>query len=132
MAQRKKGRSAEGRDWLLTMKTHPKVIDRIFETVADSRTICVVGHIRPDGDCVGSQLGLTLALQGEGKKVCCWNEDRVPQKYEFLDPDRLFQKPKLGMTFDCVIATDAASFERLGSVGKCVSDRKVLINIDHH
>ncbi len=114
------------------MKTHPKVIDRIFETVADSRTICVVGHIRPDGDCVGSQLGLTLALQGEGKKVWCWNEDRVPQKYEFLDPDRLFQKPKLGMTFDCVIATDAASFERLGSVGKCVSDRKVLINIDHH
>jgi phosphoesterase RecJ-like protein len=114
------------------MKTHPKVIDRIIEAVAGSRTICVVGHIRPDGDCVGSQLGLTLALQHEGKKVCCWNEDRMPQKYEFLDPNRMLQKPKTGMSFDCVIATDAASFERLGTVGNCISDRKILINIDHH
>jgi phosphoesterase RecJ-like protein len=31
-----------------------------------------------------------------------------------------------------VIATDAASFERLGSVGRCVAQRKLLINIDHH
>jgi phosphoesterase RecJ-like protein len=31
-----------------------------------------------------------------------------------------------------VIATDAASFDRLGKVGSCITDRKVLINIDHH
>jgi phosphoesterase RecJ-like protein len=36
------------------------------------------------------------------------------------------------MQFDCVIATDAASFERLGTVGACVGARKLLINIDHH
>ena len=36
------------------------------------------------------------------------------------------------MKFDCVIATDAASFERLGTVGQCIADRKLLINIDHH
>jgi phosphoesterase RecJ-like protein len=114
------------------MKAHPKIIDRIVEALREHHTFCVVGHIRPDGDCVGSQLGLTLAIQNEGKKVCCWNEDRIPQKYEFLDPDHLLQKPKPGMKFDCVIATDAASFERLGTVGKCVAHRKLLINIDHH
>jgi bifunctional oligoribonuclease and PAP phosphatase NrnA len=114
------------------MKAHPKIIDRIIEAVRASRTFCVVGHIRPDGDCVGSQLGLTLALKSEGKKVVCWNEDKIPQKYEFLDPDHLFQRPKPGYQFDCVIATDAASFERLGAVGPCVADRKLLINIDHH
>jgi phosphoesterase RecJ-like protein len=91
-----------------------------------------VGHIRPDGDCVGSQLGLTLALKNQGKRVVCWNEDSLPQKYEFLDPERIFQKPKPGMQFDCVIATDAASFERLGKVGACIADRKRFINIDHH
>ena len=99
------------------MKPHPKIIDRIIEAIRESRTICVVGHIRPDGDCVGSQLGLTLALQNEGKKVFCWNEDRIPEKYEFLDRDGIIQKPRPGLKFDCVIATDAASFERLGSVG---------------
>src|SRR5262245_57675464 len=114
------------------MKTNPKIIERIIGAVNESRSFCVVGHIRPDGDCVGSQLGLTLALKNEGKKVVCWNEDPLPQKYEFLDPDRLFQKPKKGMTFDAVVATDAASFERLGTVGQCITDRKLFINIDHH
>ena len=64
--------------------------------------------------------------------MVCWNEDPIPEKYRFLDPDHLFQKPKPGLDFDCVIATDAASFERLGAVGRCVADRKLLINIDHH
>jgi bifunctional oligoribonuclease and PAP phosphatase NrnA len=114
------------------MKTHPKIVDRIIETVRDSRTVCVVGHVRPDGDCVGSQLGLTRALRNEGKKVVCWNEDPIPQKYQFLDPDGLFERPKSGLEFDCVISTDAASFQRLGSVGDCIAKRKVLINIDHH
>src|SRR5436190_18905159 len=114
------------------MKPHPKIIDKILHVVRENRTFCVVGHIRPDGDCVGSQLGLTHALRGEGKKVVCWNEDRLPQKYEFLDPEHLFQQPKTGVKFDCVIATDAASFDRLGKVGRCIANRKVLINIDHH
>jgi len=114
------------------MKPHPKIIDRIIEALRESHTVCVVGHIRPDGDCVGSQLGLTLALRNEGKKVTCWNEDRIPEKYEFLDRDGILQKPRKGMKFDCVVATDAASLERLGSVGRCVTNRKLLINIDHH
>ena len=114
------------------MKTHPKIIDRILEGIRESRTFCIVGHIRPDGDCVGSQLGLALALRAEGKKVVCWNEDPMPEKYAFLDPDGLFQKPKPDQKFDCVIAADAASFERLGAVGPCVARRKLFINIDHH
>jgi phosphoesterase RecJ-like protein len=88
--------------------------------------------MRPDGDCIGSQLGLTLALQAEGKKVWCWNQDPLPQKYRFLDPDKVITTPKAGLEFDCVIATDAASFERLGEVGKHVAKRKLFINIDHH
>jgi bifunctional oligoribonuclease and PAP phosphatase NrnA len=114
------------------MKPHPKIIDRILDGIRESRTFCIVGHIRPDGDCVGSQLGLTLALKNEGKKVVCWNEDRIPQKYEFLDPDHLFQRPKAGLEFDCVIATDSASLERFGAVGEFIGARKLFINIDHH
>jgi bifunctional oligoribonuclease and PAP phosphatase NrnA len=114
------------------VKAHPKIIDRIIDAIRESRTIAIAGHIRPDGDCVGSQLGLTLALQAEGKKVYCWNEDSIPEKYRFLDRDHLIQKPKGGLKLDCVIATDAASFERLGAVGPCVAERKLLINIDHH
>lgn len=114
------------------MKSHPKIIDRILDGIAQSETVCVVGHIRPDGDCIGSQLGLTLALQNAGKNVVCWNQDPVPLKLAFLDPKKIIQPPRPNQNFDCVIATDAASFERLGSVGPCVGERKRLINIDHH
>jgi phosphoesterase RecJ-like protein len=88
--------------------------------------------VRPDGDCVGSQLGLALAIQAEGKKVWCWNQDPIPQKYRFLDPDKMITPPKAGMEFDCVIAADAASHERLGEAGKHITRRKLFINIDHH
>ena len=109
-----------------------KIIDRIIERINQSRTICVVGHVRPDGDCIGSQIGVTLALRKLGKDVVCWNEDVVPQKYAFMDPDKLLQKPVPGREFDLVIAADCASFERMGSVGQHVAKRKSLINIDHH
>ncbi|MBU6409279.1 MAG: DHH family phosphoesterase [Verrucomicrobia bacterium] len=114
------------------MKTAPKIVERIAEILRQKETFCVVGHIRPDGDCVGSQLALTLALRTAGKEALCWNEDPIPQKYAFLDPDGLFQKPKAGKHFDCVIATDCASFARLGKAGKCAARHEVLINIDHH
>jgi phosphoesterase RecJ-like protein len=114
------------------MKAQPQIIARILDALRESRTICVVGHIRPDGDCIGSQLGLTLALKAEGKKVACWNQDPVPQKYRFLDRDGLFQQPQPGLKFDCVVAADCASFERLGQIGPFIARRKPLINIDHH
>jgi bifunctional oligoribonuclease and PAP phosphatase NrnA len=114
------------------MKSYPKIIDRILEAIRPAKTICIVGHIRPDGDCIGSQLALTLALRAEGKKVCCWNEDQLPEKYRFLDRDGDFQQPARGLKFDCVIAADCANFERLGKSGAFIARRKPLINIDHH
>jgi bifunctional oligoribonuclease and PAP phosphatase NrnA len=114
------------------MKAHPQILHRILEGLGAHRSFCVVGHVRPDGDCIGSQLGLALALRNEGRDVTVWNEDVMPDKLAFLDPDRLLQTPKRGRRFDCVIATDCASFERLGKAGECIRDRKLFINIDHH
>jgi phosphoesterase RecJ-like protein len=110
----------------------PRIVRRIIEAIRESDSVCVVGHIRPDGDCIGSQLGLALALRNEGKKVVCWNEDSIPAKLAFLDTQELFELPLPGRQFDCVVATDCASFERLGKVKECIGQRKVFVNIDHH
>src|SRR5687768_14343769 len=109
-----------------------RIIERILDGIRESERICVVGHVRPDGDCIGSQIGLAIALKNQGKKVVCWNQDAMPKKLAFLDPDKLLQKPEKGKEFDCVIATDCASFERLGTTAECIGERKLLINIDHH
>lgn len=114
------------------MKSRLQIIERIIQAIDASQTICVAGHVRPDGDCIGSQIGLTHALLKLGKDVVCWNEDKVPQKYAFLDPEDLLQKPLPGYEFDLVIAADCASFDRLGSVGAAIAKRKLLVNIDHH
>ncbi|MEO6035481.1 MAG: bifunctional oligoribonuclease/PAP phosphatase NrnA [Verrucomicrobiota bacterium] len=114
------------------MKAYPQVVGRIIEQIRASKTFCIVGHVRPDGDCIGSQVALSLALKNEGKTVSCWNEDSVPDKLVFLDPDHVMEKPKSGFEFDCVIAADCASFERLGKCGPAIGKRKLFINIDHH
>jgi phosphoesterase RecJ-like protein len=114
------------------MSSQPQIVRKLLETIRAHQTFCIVGHIRPDGDCIGSQLALTLALRNEGKQAVCWNQDPLPQKYRFLDPDKIVQPPRAGQTFDCVIATDAATFDRLGAVGACIANRQILLNIDHH
>mgnify|MGYP000468806396 CR=1 FL=1 len=114
------------------MKNRPKIIERLLSELARGGSFCVVGHVRPDGDCIGSQLALALALKNAGKKVVCWNEDPVPQKLRFLDEERLIRKPGPNGGYDCVVAVDAASLERLGSAAQYIQDRRIFLNIDHH
>ena len=109
-----------------------RIIQRILDEIRASDSICVVGHVRPDGDCIGSQLGLAMALRNQGKKVTCWNQDAMPRKLAFLDGDHLLMPPKNHSAFDCVVALDSASFERLGTVAKFIEQRRIFINIDHH
>lgn len=114
------------------MKKPPRIVQHIISTVNEAETVCVAGHVRPDGDCVGAQLGLALAIRALGKQVKVWNEDPIPDKLAFLDPEGLLQQPRGNGEFDCVIVVDSASYERLGSVAEHIKKRGVLINIDHH
>ncbi len=114
------------------MKAAPKPVRDLLDALADAKSVCVVGHVRPDGDCIGSQVGLALALEGAGKAVTVWNDDGCPDKLRILDPERRVRRPAPGHRFDAVVATDCASFERLGRCGDLVRDRGIFINIDHH
>ncbi len=117
---------------MTVMKSIPKPVQEILTALEDSKTACIVGHIRPDGDCIGSQVGLAVALENAGKEVTVWNDDGCPDKLRVLDPAQRVKKPQSGREFDVVIATDCASFERLGQCGEHIQNRKVFINIDHH
>lgn len=48
------------------------------------RKIAVIGHARPDGDCIGSQVGLARVLAAQGLEVVCVNGDPVPRRLQFL------------------------------------------------
>jgi phosphoesterase RecJ-like protein len=114
------------------VKRRHAIVDRILTALAPIRSCCVVGHVRPDGDCVGSQLALTLALEHQRKLVHCWNHDSLPARFAFLDPERRLTRPRRGKKFDCVIAVDCASLERLGDAARAIRAGIPVLNIDHH
>ena len=114
------------------MKRRLKIIDQIIRELKSARTIAIAGHMRPDGDCIGSELALAYALKNLGKKVTAFNQDEIPEKLAFLDPGKILTKARPPRLFDAVVVTDCANFERMGAICDSISKRGPLINIDHH
>ncbi len=91
--------------------------------------ILIVSHIRPDGDAIGSLLGLGLALQRSGKTVQMVLEDGVPANFRHLNGSGDVRTCAEG-TFDYRIVVDCAELKRVGNAlnGFAQPD----LNIDHH
>ncbi len=107
---------------------------QIKEAVDAAASILLLSHVRPDGDAIGSQLALALALRQTGKTVTAWNEDGVPASLAFLAESPLItQPPKEPAQFDLVIALDTATKQRVGSdCLAAIAGMPKWINIDHH
>ena len=114
------------------MKRRLKIIDKIIRAIKGSRTFAIGGHMRPDGECIGSQLAMGFALKNLGKKVTVFSQDEMPEKLAFLDPKKIITGPRKTRHYDCVLVTDCASYERMGTICDSVSRCDLLINIDHH
>jgi bifunctional oligoribonuclease and PAP phosphatase NrnA len=107
--------------------------DEIGRILREHRRFAILGHVRPDGDALGSQLALALSLQALGKEVRVWNEDGMLEKYSFLPRAELLTKPPpTPEDFDVAIALDTAIQNRLGTALAAVGSAKIWINIDHH
>lgn len=107
---------------------------KIFEEVKGAKTIGLSGHVRPDGDCIGSVMGLSMYL----KKVCPDAQIQVMLE----KPADIFQCIKgvdeissdfvpITDSFDVFIALDSEK-TRLGEAEKFFDGAKKTINIDHH
>ena len=111
----------------------PDLSQEIAAIFRREQSFLVVTHYRPDGDAIGSQLALTLLLQGLGKTVEAWNDDDVPAKFKFLPGAKLVTRPPANpKSFDVVIAIDSSNWQRVGTSADKIASRKHFINIDHH
>ena len=90
-------------------------------------------HISPDGDTLGSTLGLAHYLSQRGKEVLVLCDDVINGTFAFLPGIELFRVPEVGGRVACelLVVIDASSFDRIGAVGQAVKAIEVL-NIDHH
>lgn len=103
----------------------------IAGTLAKAQRVGIVSHVYPDGDAVGSVLGLGLALESAGKQVWMALAHGVPEDFRFLPgAERVLTFIPEDAYLDVLIAVDSGSRERLGEA--IPPDWSVDINIDHH
>lgn len=98
-------------------------------------SFAISSHLRPDGDAIGSMLGLGLTLEALGKSVHYVNQDGVPGNLAFLDPAHKVQRAQgcEGVTGEVFVALDTANEERLGEDVLALLPEGILrVTIDHH
>lgn len=96
------------------------------------KNVAVLGHMRPDGDCIGSQIALCRVLRSLGIEAACVNQDPVPRRLEFLVGDTPFY---LGHEFPAdgrvAVTVDCADHGRTGETLRLLFP-EIAANIDHH
>ena len=108
----------------------------LFDAAAaihESQTIVLACHVNPDGDALGSMLGLALALKPLGKTVTCLSEDGVPALLSFLPGAELVRQTTDQPEFDLALVVDSGDLPRVGStVQPLIGRAKQVVDIDHH
>ncbi|MGJ3243620.1 MAG: DHH family phosphoesterase [Opitutales bacterium] len=97
------------------------------------KSIAVIGHVRPDGDCIGSQVGLCRLLNAAGADAVCVNHDPVPRVLKpFVGDTPFFQAEAWEPGPDTVAVTvDCADPKRIGAKLRDAFP-EVAFNVDHH
>ena len=108
---------------------------RAAACIRGASRIAIACHVNPDGDALGSMLGLGLAIEAgfPEKSVTFLAQDGVPFIYRFLPgTDRILTGPPIG-EIDLAIVVDSGDIARVGSaIAPVLSAAPVVLDIDHH
>ncbi len=99
----------------------------------DDFVLC--GHVSPDGDCLGSQLGLALALEAMGKRVTCVlaNPDSIEMGLMYLPgADKMVPAEDFKGPVGAFVACDVPLPSRIGAAFSIQERAKIRFTIDHH
>ena len=106
----------------------------LTEMVKSAESIAIGGHVRPDGDCVGSCLGVYLYLKKHfpDKQIHVYLES-IPEVFQFLkgSEDILHEIPE-DKIYDLFILLDCGDAQRLGFSAPLYENAKTSFCIDHH
>lgn len=119
---------------------HREIPKQILSDINSTSNIALFTHSHPDGDALGSILGLASILESLGKKVFCLLEEPVSHLYDFL-PDQEKLSVSLEDYNDFIaaaggdvisIALDCGDADRLGLLKNEVLSQSPFWVIDHH
>ena len=104
------------------------------EIFKKANKIVLSAHVNPDGDALGSLLGLGMALKKIDKEVIYLIDDELPRQFSYLPSFHEIEKPNAyvaGLKADLFVVLDASDIERVGGAVLAVKADSTL-NIDHH
>jgi phosphoesterase RecJ-like protein len=110
----------------------------IAELLVPGRRVCLTTHVNPDGDGLGSEVGLTHLLRAMGVEVLIANPTVTPSRFEFLfrdlpKVDRSAEAVKTLRNAEVIVVLDISDLGRLGMLSKTVAESGVPVAcIDHH
>lgn len=104
------------------------------DTIDEARTVALACHIGPDGDALGSMLGLALAAANQGKEVVAsfGSPHKLPPSLTFLPDGHVVPPERFPETPEVMVVLDAGSAERLGDLAPNATRAGTLIVLDHH
>lgn len=102
----------------------------LMEAVQKANTIAIGGHVRPDGDCIGSCMGLYGYIKSShpDKTVCVYLEE-FPETFSYLKSEDAFTREE---KYDLFVALDCGDAERLGEAQEVMETSSYVVNVDHH
>ncbi len=101
--------------------------------VKDAASILIVTHMKPDGDAIGSLLGLAIGLLEMGKTVDAAVDGGVPDYLRYVPQQETVITELEQGQWDLMISVDASDEERTGAVGVYGrANSATVINLDHH
>jgi len=106
-----------------------QLVKQIGTRLESAHRLLLISHLRPDGDAVGSLLGLGHVLQSAGKEVNLVLEDGVPKSFHHLAGVDQVYREAAGV-YDLVIVLDSSDVSRIGEVLDEYGQPD--LNIDHH
>jgi phosphoesterase RecJ-like protein len=94
--------------------TYARAFAEFRQGLAGQRVV-VIGHQRPDGDCIGSEVAMCRLLRADGLDAVCMNPDPVPRRLKFLVGDTpFFKRDDLPDHTRLAVFTDCADHDRSG------------------
>ena len=103
---------------------------QVVAAIRERQRFLVTSHAKPDGDAIGSQIAMALALRALGKQVRVVDADPAPTSMLELPGMELIEvTPRVDDTGDAVLTMECGDITRPGVDGLA---RGFIINIDHH
>lgn len=96
--------------------------------------LLIVTHVMPDGDAIGSMLGLGLGLQRKGRQVTMTCPGGIPENLQFMPgSDQIVPVDEIrSHEYDIVVALDSSDPGRIEGVYEQIPPGVPIVNIDHH